>query len=141
MPIYYNFHKDLAEKQHNLATDQLKLALSSSQSTTNRTNTTLSDITQISSAGYPNGGYPVTVTFSGIDTTTNKYNLLVEPVVISPTSGNVGPFRYAVLYNSTNNKLILYVDYGADITIPQGQSAALGFVNDLALVIQASDQP
>lgn len=141
MPTYYIFSQDLAHKVHNLSTDQLKFALSNSSTTTDRTKTVIADITQITSLGYPAGGYNVTVLSSGLNTTNNKYELKVQAITINPTSGDVGPFRYGVLYNSVNNKLIEYVDYGVEITIPQNQTGTLSFTNDIAVTIQASDQP
>lgn len=111
--------EQIAEKQHDFASDSLKVALSNTLP--NRyTSTVFSDISEISAGnGYTAGGLGVTVVSSGV--IYGDYRLVAEDLVLSAT-GPVGPFRYAVLYNSSNNYLLGFWDFGANITLRAGDS-------------------
>jgi hypothetical protein len=120
---FYCFVQDEAHKQHDLSTDQLAVALLAAANAPLLTNTLLSDLTQ---ATYTNlSTRNVTRTSSG--QTTGTYNLVLQDLVLTSTGGTTGPFRYVVLYNSANNRLIGYYDYGSDLTIPSGSDFTIDF--------------
>lgn len=122
---FNSFVEALAEKVHNLGSDTLKVALTNSAPSAS--NTQLSDITQISNGnGYTTGGTAATISSSS--QTSGTYKLVLADVVFT-ASGSMGPFRYAVLYNSTaaNSELIGYWDYGSSITLASGDTFTVDF--------------
>src|SRR3972149_2833678 len=52
------------------------------------------------------------------------YTLKLADVVFTAVGGAIGPFRYVVLYNDTgtNDPLIMWLDYGSSISIPDGET-------------------
>lgn len=113
---FYSFVEALAEKVHNLGSDTLKVALTNTAP--NLTDTQLSSITQLSNgSGYSAGGYTVTTTSSA--QTSGTYKLVLQDLAITANGGNLGPFRYLVVYNdtATNDELIGYYDYGTALTL------------------------
>lgn len=119
---FYSFVEAIAEKVHNLGSDQLVIALTNSAP--NSTDTQLSNITQIS---YTNlSSRNITTTSSA--QTTGTYKLTLTDLVLT-ASGSVGPFRYVVIYNdtATNDELIGYYDYGSSITLASGETFTIDF--------------
>lgn len=119
--IFNSFKEAINEKVHDLGTDTLKFCLSATAPALS--NTQLSDITEITAgSGYAAGGNAVTVTSSS--QTGGTYSLVLASCAFTASGGPIGPFRYIVLYNDTaaNKELIGYLDYGADYTLPDGQS-------------------
>ena len=119
------FVEDIAEKKHNLASDQLKVALTNSAPLA--TNTVVANITQIS---YTNlsGATPLNITTTSSSQTSGTYSLVLADLTLTAT-GTVGPFRYIVIYNdtATNDELIAYYDIGSNITLSSGESYLLDF--------------
>lgn len=111
--MFNSFPEALAEKVHNLGSDQLKIALTNSVPLV--TNTVLADITQISYTNCSNRD----LTTSSSSQTSGVYKLIIANKTISASGGSVGPFRYLVVYNDTasNDELIFWVDYGASLTL------------------------
>lgn len=110
------FVEDVNEKVHNMGSDTLKIALTNSAPVA--TNTVLANITQISGTnGYTTGG--TTTTQSSSAQTSGTYKLVIGDVTFTASGGSMGPFRYAVLYNSTaaSSPLVAYWDYGSSITL------------------------
>lgn len=132
------FVENLAEKVHNLGADTLKVALTNTAPVA--TNTTLSNITQITAAnGYTAGGNAATITSSA--QTSGLYKLVLDDVVFAASGGSMGPFRYIVLYNDTPTSpadpLIAWSDYGSSITLADGETFTVDFdATDGALTIQ-----
>ena len=92
-----SFPEAVAEKVHNLGSDQIKIALTNT--TPNTAWTKLSDLTQIS---YTNlsGTNPLNVTTTSSSSSGGTYTLVLEDLVLTAT-GAVGPFRYVYVYNDT----------------------------------------
>ena len=116
------FVEALAEKVHNLGSDQLVIALSATAPT--NTWATLSQVSQVS---YTNlGSRNITTTSSA--QTSGTYKLVLQDLTMAAT-GDVATFRYAILYNDTasNDELIGYYDYGSSITLANGESFTVDF--------------
>lgn len=116
------FVADVANKVHNLGSDQLKVALSNSAPVA--TNTVLANITEIS---YTNLTTRNLVATSSAQSS-GVYKLVITDLTLSAT-GAVGPFRYVVIYNSTtaSGNLIAWFDRGASITLANGDTVPLDF--------------
>lgn len=120
-----SFSEALAEKVHNLGSDTLKVALTNTAPTS--ATTQLSSITQVANGnGYTTGG--ATITTSSSAQTGGTYKLVLADVVFTAT-GSLGPFRYAVIYNSTaaNSEVIGWYDYGSSITLASGETFTVDF--------------
>jgi hypothetical protein len=125
------FVEHLAEKVHNLGSDQLAVALSntapgaeSSPPNGATANCVLANVTQIT---YTN------LSSRNITTDTSAqsggtYKLVVDPLVLT-ASGSVGPFRYVYVYNDTaaSDNLIGYYDYGSSISLANGETFTIDF--------------
>lgn len=116
------FVEALAEKVHNLGSDQLVIALTNSAP--NATNATLSQLTEISYTNLSSRN----VTTSTSAQTSGTYKLVCADLVLT-ASGAVGPFRYVVLYNDTSasDNLIAYWDYGSSISLASGETFTVDF--------------
>ena len=113
---------DQATAVHNLNTAALKVMLSNSAPAL--ANTVKSDIVQIAAGnGYVTDGNLVGFT-SGAQTA-GVYKLIVPVVDFIATGGDIAAFRYPVLYNSTNSKLIGFWDYAAAVIITSGNKFRL----------------
>ena len=105
----------------NAGSDAWKVALS------NRTpvvasDATLTDAVEISAGnGYTAGGNAAT-TVSSTQTGGTYKLVLNSPATWTATGGSMGPFEYAILYDSTTNNLIGYWDYGSAVTLATGES-------------------
>lgn len=130
MAAYNKFNitvKDLAEKKHDFSSDNLKIMLSNTVPVA--TNAVFGDLTEISAGnGYTAGGAQATLSSSA--QSSGLYTLKLNNVVFT-ASGAVGPFRYAVLYNSTqtspNKPLIGWWDYGSAVTLASGDTFTVSF--------------
>lgn len=123
---FNSFVEAVAEKKHNLGSDQLKVALTNSAPVA--TNTVLADITQIS---YTNlsGATPLNITTTSSAQTSGTYKLIVSDLTLTSSGGSTGPFRYVVIYNDTasNDELIAWFDYGSSLTLNDGDGLVLDF--------------
>lgn len=119
---FNSFVENLAEKTYNLGSDTLKVALTDTAPVAS--NTVLANITEIS---YTNlSSRDLTVATSS--QTNGLYKLVIDDLVLT-ASGNVGPFRYIVLYDdtATNDELIGYFDYGSSLTMSSGETFTIDF--------------
>ena len=120
---FNSFSEALAEKVHNLGSDQLTVALTNSAPLA--TNTILANITEIS---YTNCSTRNITTVSSSQTS-GTYTLALTDLVLTASGGSVGPFRYVVVYNNTatNDELIGWVDYGSSITLADTETLTIDF--------------
>lgn len=129
---FNQFVQDVASGVHQLQTGTshvLKVALTNTAPLA--ANAVLGDITEISSGnGYTSGGTTVG-TITGSQTSgTFKLTNGTDPV-FTASGGTIGPFRYAVLYNSTPTSplkpLIGWFDYGSSITLADTETLTVAF--------------
>ena len=125
LQVYNQFPEDLGKKVHNLATDVFKVALSNTAP--DAADAVLADVAEIAAGnGYSAGG--ATVTTTSYEQTAGSAPLIVADVtVVTASGGTVGPFRYAIVYNSTaaGGPLIGYLDYGSNVTLGDTESLTL----------------
>lgn len=124
---FNQFVEDLAEKVHNLGSDQLVVALVAAADAPVATNSVLADLTQVS---YTNCSTRNITTTSSAQTT-GTYKLVLTDLVLTASGGSVGPFRYIVLYNDTPTSpadpLIGWYDYTSDVTLADGETLTIDF--------------
>lgn len=126
---FQDFSEQFAKGVHVFGTHVFKVALTNTAPVA--TNTILANITQITGAnGYTTGGGTTTMAVSETSGTTTVTG---TEVVTTASGGSVGPFRYAVLYNDTATSpadaLVAWFDYGAAITLGDGENFAVRFNN------------
>lgn len=121
------FVEDVAEKAHNLSSDTLKVALTNTAPVASQTTWNTTDHPAPTAAnGYTAGGNSVTISSSA--QTSGTYKLVLADSVFTASGGNLGPFRYVVLYNSTASaKPIGWYDYGSSITLASGETFTVDF--------------
>lgn len=125
---YHTFVDEMSKGGHNLQTAVLKCAL------TNTAPTPLTDTiwstgvypAPAAANGYTAGGN--TLTTSSASTTTYVFKLVLADSTFTATAGGIGPFRYAILYNSSaTNKVVGYYDYGSSITLADTETFTVDF--------------
>lgn len=124
----FNLFVDWISKGNlNLSSDALKVMLTNTLPVA--TNSIYSDVSAgdlATANGYTNGGAATTPTLSNASGTEK----LVGTNVSWTASGAVGPFRYAILYDSTpaaNKSLIGWWDYGSSISLANGDTFTVSF--------------
>ena len=126
MATYQKFHafvEALAHAKHDLSNDTLKIYLSNATPSASA-DAVKSDLAEITTGvdGYTAGGNTCTLVSSG--QTGGVYTLVIESPAQWVSTGTLGPFRYAVLYNDTalDNDLIAYWDYGGSVTLANNET-------------------
>lgn len=129
------FVEHLAEKVHNLGSDQLVVALSnvapgseSIDPNSSTANCVLANITEVAYTYCSNRN----LTVSSSAQASGTYRLILNDLTLTASGGSVGPFRYIYIYNSTPSfgpadPLIGYYDYGASITLNDTETLTLDF--------------
>ena len=125
---FEQFSEDLAEGVHDLNGDTLKVYLSNTAPNAS-SHATKSDLAEISAGnGYTAGGADTSnaTTRSGGTTSVSGTD-----ITWTASSGTIGPFRYAVLYNATPSSpadpLIGWWDYGSSITLQDTETFTVDF--------------
>lgn len=122
------FIEHLAEKVHNLGSDQLKVALTNTAPSA--ANSVYGDLTSPLATTNLSGANPFNITTISSSQTTGTYSLVLTDLVLTAT-GAVGPFRYVVIYNDTPTSpadpLIGYYDHGSSISLANGETYTIDF--------------
>lgn len=123
------FSEHVCEKKHDLGSDTLKVFLTNTAPNA-ASHTAYDGVTgstgpaEIAAGnGYTAGGNAATVSSSA--QTGGTYKLVLnDPATWTASGGSIGPFRYAVLYNSTSagKELIGWWDYGSSVTLAAGET-------------------
>jgi hypothetical protein len=118
-----SFVEAVAEKVHNLGSDQLTIALTNTAPVAG--NSLLANITEITYTNLSTRNLTTTASSQ----TAGLYKLVVSDITLTSTGGSTGPFRYVVVYNSTaaGGPLIGFFDYGSSITLLSGESLTVDF--------------
>lgn len=123
---FNQFTKDLVDGVHDFDAHTFKVMLTNTAPVA--TNTVKADLTEISAgSGYTAGG-----TATAITTSTSSGTAKVTGTdVVFTSSGTIGPFRYAVLYNDTPSSpakpLIAWWDYGSAISLNNTETLTVDF--------------
>lgn len=116
---FNEFVQNLGQKEHDLSNDVLKFALTN-------TAPSASDASFLPGTLHPapaaaNGYAPATATVTYTETGGTATLALSSNVVFTASGGQIGPFRYVILYNDTGttptDPVISYYDYGSSITL------------------------
>lgn len=124
---YNSFADEISKGGHNLQTAVFKAALTNTAPTA--TDTTWSTGVYPAPAaanGYTAGGNSLTT--SSATTTTGTFKLVLADSVFTAAGGQMGPFRYVILYNSSaTNKLVGWYDYLSSITLNDTETFTVDF--------------
>ena len=105
----------------NAGSDVWKVALSN-RTPVVATDTDLASAVEISAGnGYTAGGNEA-ATVSSTETSGTYKLVLTSPDTWTASGGSIGPFQYAILYDSTTDNLIGYWDYGSSVTLSDGEA-------------------
>lgn len=115
--LYSNFFKTMANKEIDLDTDVIKVALATSTYTPSQTaHDYFNDITnEVTGTGYTAGGATLASKTVGVSSLVFTFDAADTSWTTSTITA-----RYAIVYDSSpgtaaTNPLILYVDFGADV--------------------------
>jgi hypothetical protein len=109
---------DMSDGVVNLNTDTIKAMLTNTVPVaTNHVYSDISGTELVNGNGYTTGG--ATVTGTGISNASGTTTLAANPTTFTSATGNMGPFRYIVYYDSTptTKTLIGWYDYGSALTL------------------------
>lgn len=124
--------QDYAEQKnkavHNWATHTFKIALTNTAPVATQATWNTTDHPAPAAAnGYSAGGSATTITTSEVAGTMTVQG---TQIVFTATAGGIGPFRYAVLYNSSAaDAAVAFTDYGTSITLNDGEPLTVKFNN------------
>jgi hypothetical protein len=121
---FQQFTKDLIDGVHDFDAHTFKVMLTNTAPV--NTNSVKANLTEITAgSGYTAGGTATTITTS---TSSGTAKVSGTDVVFTST-GTIGPFRYAVLYNDTalNDPLIAWWDYGSSISLNNTETLTVDF--------------
>lgn len=121
-PVFYNnFTNDLMNGVHDMDTDDLRAVLLTSSYTPDPAHATLANLTNQLSTGNGYTQNAKSLTGKSLSTTTGNTTWDFDDIVWAASGGQIGPARYLAIYNSSkSNKLLCYVDFGADRTADNG---------------------
>ena len=125
---FQTFVEALAEKAHDLGSDVLKVAL------TNTAPTAATDTGFLPGTLHPPpaaaNGYTIqTPAITSSEQTGGTYKLVLADVVFTASGGQIGPFRYAILYidSAAADELIAYWDRGSSLTLEDTETFTVDF--------------
>lgn len=129
---FQDFAEQIAKGVHNFASHTFKVALTNTAPVA--TQTSLDTVTNhpapAAANGYTAGGTATTITTSE---SAGTMTVQGTSVTFTASGGNLGPFRYIILYNdsatSPADALIAYADYGSSITLADTETFTVSFNN------------
>jgi len=121
------FALNVGSKAFNLASDQLKVALTNTEPTT-ASDEDYGDLTAPIAGTNLDGATPFNVTTTSFLQTSGTAKLILADLTLTAT-GAVGPFQYVVLYSdtATNDELIGFYDYGSAVTLAAADTFKIDF--------------
>ncbi len=122
------FIEDVFEKVHNCGADTFKVVLTNTAPSAASVTWTIGAFPAPAAAnGYTAGGNTLSITSSA--QTAGVYKRVLADSVFTATAGGIGPFRYAIVINTTAaDKISGYYDYGSSITLSNaGDSFTVDF--------------
>lgn len=126
---FQDFSEQLVLGVHDWDTHTFKVALTNTApSATQTTWNTTDHPAPVAANGYTAGGTATTI---AVSETTGTTTVTGTQVVFTASGGQIGPFRYAVLYNDTSasDNGVGYIDYGSSITLNDGETFTVKFNN------------
>lgn len=126
------FIEHMAEGIHNLGSDQIVVALSNTDPTTDgvQASTAAAVLATVTEISYTNCSSR-NVTTSSSAQTSGTYTLALTDLTLTASGGTVGPFRYVYIYNDTPTSpadpLIAVWDYGSSITLNDTETLDIDF--------------
>ena len=121
-----DFVQDIGEEVHDLASDQLVVALTNTAVVA--TNGQLSDLTSVIVNTNLGGAGAFDITTTSWTNTSGTSKLILADLTLTAT-GSAGPFRYIAIYNddAANDELIGWYDYGSSVTLTSSDTFTLNF--------------
>ena len=128
---FQDFSEQLARGVHDWDAHTFKIALTNTAPVATQTTWNTTDHPAPAAAnGYTAGG---TVTTISISETTGTTTVSGTQVVFTASGGNLGPFRYAILYNDTATSpadaAVAWWDYGSSVTLADTETFTVKFSN------------
>jgi hypothetical protein len=119
------FVEKLAEKAHNLGSDQLTVALSTVAPVA--ANGVLADLTEIAYTNLSTRN----ITTSSSSQTSGTYSLVLTDLVLTASGGAANGFRYVTIYNNTatNDELVGFYDHASTVTLADGETYTIDFAS------------
>jgi hypothetical protein len=115
------FAEDIHKAVHNFTDDttcDVTIALCNAA---NAPAVTMSDLTDLTQIAYTNLSTRV-VTGIAVSRVDGVTKLEMDDLTLLASGGDAAPFRYLVFYNAANDRIMGWIDYGADLTMTNGQS-------------------
>ena len=128
--FFHEFFNHVATGVHNLSTGSFKVGLTNTAPSA-ANDDTWSDITEITPGnGYTDDGNTLdSEAWAETGAGTAIWQFTCSDEVITASGGNIGPFRYPVIYNDTPTSpadpLVCMIDYGSGITVTDGNTFTL----------------
>lgn len=129
-------HKN--EGVHNMASNQLRIALSNTAPASEASDPTADGngvlanvLGEIAYTNLQSDPTSRNITLTTSSQTGGTYKLVLADVVLTASGGTVGPFQYVYVYNTAGtgqtNPLIAVYDYGSAVTLNDGETFTVDF--------------
>ena len=106
----FNVYTEVMVEAGNHASDAFTLALTNAAPTVATDTTIVAELGATN--GYATGGVACATASSGQVAGVYKLTLTIPSPTWTSNTGNMGPFRYVILYNTTRSQCVAYWDYG-----------------------------